>query len=449
MNENKINNVLIFAGAVILGALLLMLIPAFNLWGFEFKKVDVLADIRSSNNNEIDTVEIVPQIKPQFVDTCKTGVVCIEDYTVEHNGLHRFYDALEENNRQVRIAYFGDSFIEGDLLSGALRTLLQKKYGGNGVGFVPVNCITAGFRLTVRTSASGWSEHCITDHTFSRNKQGISGHYFIPTANATATFVCKDLYGKEADTCNTASFYFITDGDLKFTTTVNKTEKQQHTAHGSSNIQKVSVYGQIGHLRITVENPGKDTRFFGVTLDNDNSGVVVDNFSLRGISGETLKTIPAKILHDFDSLRNYDLIILQYGLNVATKNGKDYSSYKKAMISTVNYLRENLPASDFLLVSVGDRSTKENGEMVTMAGVKNLMEVQKNIAQECGVAFLNLIEIMALDGGMAGYVKDKPSKANSDYTHINLRGGVIIAEHLFETFEYGKEKYLEKKKLND
>ena len=449
MNENKINNVLIFAGAVVFGALLLMFVPAFTLLGFEFKKVDVLADIRSNNTDEIDTVAIVPQIKPEFIDTCKTGVICIEDYTVQHNALHRFYHALEKNDKQVRIAYFGDSFIEGDLLSGSLRTLLQKKYGGNGVGFVPVNCITSKFRLTATTNASGWEEHCITDNNFNRAKQGISGHYFVPFQNATATFVCKDLYGKDVDTCNIATFYFMTDGDLKFTTTINKTIKQQHTVKGSSSVQKFSVHERIGHLKITIDNPGKNTRFFGVALENYNSGIVVDNFSLRGISGETLKTIPAKTLHDFDSLRNYDLIIIQYGLNVATKNGKDYGYYKKAMTGTVNYLRENIPSSDFLLVSVGDRAAKTNGGAETMPGVKNLMTVQQTIAQECGIAFLNLIDIMALDGGMAEYVKAKPSKANLDYTHINMRGGELIAKHLFETFEYGLQKYIEKKQFNE
>ena len=449
MKENRINEVLIFVCAVVFGALLLMLIPAFELFGIEFKKVDVLADIRSNSNNETHTDDAIVPIQPQFVDTCKTGVVCIEDYSPQQNALHRFYNALEKNDRQVRIAYFGDSFIEGDLLSGALRSLFQKQYGGNGVGYVPINCITAGFRITATTYASGWSEHCITDSIFSRSKQGIAGYYFVPYANATATFVSKDLYGKTVDTCNTAAFYFITDGDLKFTTTINKKIKEQHTVKGSSKIQKISVDGQIGHVRITIDNPGKNTRFFGATLDSDNNGVAVDNFSLRGISGESLKTIPAKTLYDFDSLRNYDLIILQYGLNVATKTGKEYSYYKKAMINTINYLRENLPTSNFLLVSVGDRATKTNGEMVTMTGVKNLMVAQQSIAQECGIAFLNLIDIMALDGGMAGYVKAKPSKANLDYTHINQRGGELIAQHLFETFEYGKQKYIEKKQFNE
>jgi hypothetical protein len=38
---------------------------------------------------------------------------------------------------KIRIAYFGDSMIEGDLLTQTLRKLLQKEFGGYGVGFFP------------------------------------------------------------------------------------------------------------------------------------------------------------------------------------------------------------------------------------------------------------------------------------------------------------------------
>jgi len=447
MTENNIHKVLIFIAIVVAGALLLSYIPDFNFGGLEFKKVDVLADIRVNNNiTSIDT--IIPEVKPEYADTCKSDMVCIDDYSEDHNALNRFYETLS-SSRQVRIAYFGDSFIEGDLLTGSLRGMFQEKYGGNGVGFVPINCLTAGFRTTVVTSADGWDEHCLTDSVFDRKKQGISGYYFIPQTGSTASFSCRNISENKTDTCSEASFYFVTDGDLKFTTTVNRQTKEQHSVAGSPNIQKVSVHGRIGHIRITIDNPGNNTCFFGVTLDDENSGVILDNYSLRGISGETLRSIPKKTLQDFDKLRSYNLIVLQYGLNVATQNGYNYNYYKKSMTGMINYLRENLPSTDFLLVSVGDRAAKIDGEMKTMPGIKNLLVTQQEIASECGIAFWNLIDAMKLDGGIVAYVNSKPSKANLDYTHINAHGGEIIAKRLFETIEYEKERYIEKKKNNE
>jgi lysophospholipase L1-like esterase len=438
MDENQINRVLVFIAIVVAGTLLLSLIPGFNRDNMELKKVDVLADIRK-NKNSLET-DTVAELKPESTDTCKSGMVCIDDYSTGHHALNHFYEALSSNH-QVKIAYFGDSFIEGDILTGSLRRMFQEKYGGNGVGYVPINCLTAGFRTTVVTSANGWGEHCLTDSIFDRKKQGISGYYFIPQPGATATFSSRTASGNATDTCTEASFYFVTDGNLKLTTTINRQTREQHSITGSPDIQKISVQGRIGHIRITIDNPGKNTRFFGVALDDENTGVIVDNYSLRGISGETLKSIPEKTLQDFDQLRSYDLVVLQYGLNVATKTGEKYDSYKKAMIEVIHYFQKNLPHSDLLLVSVGDRDAKINGEETTMPGIKNLLVTQEAIASECGIAFWNLIDVMALDGGMAGYVKSKPPRANLDYTHINARGGDLVAKHLFESIEYGNQNH--------
>jgi len=445
MPENNIHKALLFIALVVAGSLLLFFIPGFGREGWELKKVDVLSDIRVKKNHTpaaADTMAIErKQVHTEPGDSTKIG---FDDYSEGRDALHRFYDALS-SHRQVRIAYFGDSFIEGDLLTGSLRSLLQEKQGGHGVGFIPINCLTAGFRTTTVTSADGWEEHCLTDSVFDRRKQGISGYYFIPQTNATASFSCRIVSGNKTDTCSEAAFYLITDGGLKFTTTVNKQIQKQYSVAGSPNIQKVSVFGRIGQVKITIDNPGTNTRFFGVTLDEENTGVVVDNYSLRGVSGETLSSIPGKTLQDFDKLRSYDLIVLQYGLNVATKTGSNYDYYKKSMTQVINYLRKNLPSSDFLLVSVGDRAAKIDDEMGTMPGAKNLVATQQAIASECGIAFWNLMDVMALDGGMVEFVKSKPPKANLDYTHINLRGGELIAKHLFETIMYEKERYIGKK----
>ena len=73
------------------------------------------------------------------MDTCRAGMTCIEDYSDSTmRGMTRFYQALDElakAPRPVRIAYFGDSFIEADILTADLREMLQQKYGGCGVGF--------------------------------------------------------------------------------------------------------------------------------------------------------------------------------------------------------------------------------------------------------------------------------------------------------------------------
>ena len=49
---------------------------------------------------------------------------------------------IKQQKRKVRVAYFGDSVIEGDLVTSSLRNDLQELFGGKGVGFVPLTSQT-------------------------------------------------------------------------------------------------------------------------------------------------------------------------------------------------------------------------------------------------------------------------------------------------------------------
>ena len=53
--------------------------------------------------------------------------------------MRAFCDTLLNARRPVRIAFFGDSFVEGDILTADLREKLQLAYGGGGTGFAPTS----------------------------------------------------------------------------------------------------------------------------------------------------------------------------------------------------------------------------------------------------------------------------------------------------------------------
>ena len=115
--------------------------------------------------------------------------------------------------------------------------------------------------------------------------------------------------------------------------------------------------------------------------------------SLRGSSGLSLRSVPVWMMREFNEQRPYDLIILQYGLNVATERGRNYDKYIAGMQTTVQHLKEAFPQAAILIVSVGDRDYKtEEGELRTMPGIKNLVRYQQNLAADEAVAFWNMFE---------------------------------------------------------
>lgn len=422
-------------------------LPDITISGHKMRRIDVLSDLRYPEvmAADSDSISLPPIIKPAFVDTCREGLTCIEDYSDSTlRGMSPFYEALNRlssDDGLVRIAVFGDSFIEADIFTADLREMLQKHFGGCGVGFVPITSMTSGYRPTVRHTFSGWASHSVTDSTyFDRKRQGVSGHYFVPRAGAYVELRGQKNYASLLDTCQRASIFFANRGNLELSSSVNRGENRSYTFEPVGGLREAHVEGSIGSVRWTV-NSADSTLFYGLAMDGK-KGIILDNFSLRGSSGLSLRGIPAQMIKEFNQKRPYDLIILEYGLNIATERGRNYDNYQKGLLKAIGHLKENFPQAGLLLLSVGDRDYRtENGDLRTMPGVKNLIRYQQNVAAESGIAFWNMFEAMGGEGSMAKLVQAKPSMANYDYTHINFRGGKHLAGLFYETLIYGKQQY--------
>lgn len=437
---------------VFVALLALHWLPAITIDGHTMRRVDLLSEVRYPKQQPLkadsDTIPLPPVVKPAFVDTCRTGMTCIEDYSDStFRGMRPFYEALnrlssgDEEDRQVRIAVFGDSFIEADIFTADLREMLQKRFGGCGVGFVAITSATNGFRPTVRHTFGGWESHAVTDSIgFDKKLQGISGHYFIPRRGAFVELRGQKKYASLLDTCQRSTIFYLSKDSLSLAASVNKGDAQLFSVLPSAHLQTSEVEGNIGSVRWSA-GEADSTRFYGVAMDGK-QGIVLDNFSLRGSTGLSLRDIPQRMLKEFNRVRPYDLIVLEYGLNVATERGRNYDKYQKGLLTAIEHLKNCFPQAGVLLLSVGDRDYKDDeGELRTMPGVKNLVRYQQHTAALSGIAFWSMFEAMGGEESMATLVHAKPAMANLDYTHINFRGGRFLAGLLYETLIYGKEQY--------
>ena len=127
-------------------------LPAITIDGHTMRRVDILGDLRYPEPEtavaDSDSIPLPPVIKPAFVDTCRAGMTCIEDYSDStQRGMAPFYEALDRlssspsssdsdaDDKLVRITVFGDSFIEADIMTADLREMFQKRFGGCGGRF--------------------------------------------------------------------------------------------------------------------------------------------------------------------------------------------------------------------------------------------------------------------------------------------------------------------------
>ena len=469
---------------IVLGLWGLNFLPTIEIGGHTLRKIDILSEVRKSTNasKDLPVVEIpdldelldstqittndslsvsdslksiaqdsIIQVSPKRVladdkwvnkDTNAEGITHIVDYSdYSLRGMAPFYEALnhtQDSARYARIAFFGDSFIEGDILTSDLRSYLQTEYGGSGVGYVSITSETNGFRPTLIHSFGGWDSFSVTDEKGFKNKyQGVDGRYFRPSKNAYVELRGQKRYGRQLDSCAISTVFFKNSDTIDIGAQVNKQEQLSFSIEPSADLQSVEVRGSIGRVRWSVKSDSTSL-FYGVAMDGD-SGIILDNLSLRGSSGYSLKSIPPKNISDFNELRPYDLVVLQYGLNIVSPGVFDYNYYRVRMKQVISYLKDQFPQAGILLLSVGDRDHKnENGVYTTMPEIKYFIQIQRQIAKENNIAFWNMFEAMGGEDSMKGFVNAQPAKANLDYTHINFRGGRVIAKKLFESLKLGK-----------
>lgn len=427
--------------------------PSFSLGTFEAKPVGLLSDVlpahmlpqsaQTGQPSELPKVE-----KPAFRDSCPQGMVCIEDYADDtQRGMTPFYEALlqrKELQRPVRVAYFGDSFIEVDILTSDLRTMLQEHYGGSGVGFLDIDPPYATNRPTVRQQSGGWSTHCVLDKgRYEKSKLNVGQRYFLP--QGTAWTEIKGVNRPRLDSAEVHTLLLRTNGPAHVGLKLDDGPMMALRTRGNGRVEAVTYRGKAGKAKWQIgATPGMVC--WG-TVEESASGVAVDNFSLRGSSGKTIGEIPEQTLRELNEVRPYDLIVLGFGLNVADKKRTDYSLYAQQMQTVVEMLKRAFPQAGILIVGVGDRENKlSDGKLHTMPGIVALSRYQQNLAADCHVAFWNLYQAMGGEGSIKRMAEQTPAEAGKDYTHINAHGGRRLAGILFKTMVYGQEQYERRKK---
>lgn len=454
MEMNPLRNTLLLCLSVLLVLGLLSQIPDFWVGKFHFRQVDLLADVRV-RYDQIDepvpvnlTAEEVVALQldsaaKEIQSACRPGITCVEDFSPDSTGLDNFLRALHKlknKGRPVRIAFYGDSFIEGDVFCGAFRDTLQSIFGGRGVGFVPITSHVTGFRNTIRHEFDNWKTYSIIsprDSSLSLDL-GPAGYCFKPgDENWVEYRVSKQRYLREF---SVMKLYYKNPGKATMYYTVNDTLLNTSILKSSTHLREWK-YEDPKARTITYEFEDADSlEVYGASFES-NEGIFVDNFSMRGNSGVALDNIPDRLFKEFNQYRDYKLIFLQYGLNVIREDSSRYGWYAKKMIKVIEKLKKDFPKASFVLLSVSDRSTNTDGSYRTARGIPALRNTQRYIAKETGIVFWDLYEAMGGEDSMVKFVSSQPALAAKDYTHLTFKGGKKLAGSLVKSLLHELEEY--------
>lgn len=444
MKENKIKQPLYIVALVVA---MLVAISYFKVEytiekiNFTIKTVDVLMDIKEEDQSEPTSFNFekrnvshasIFSFNEEKKDNLNEAILMQgkkTPITGNTSQLLNFFEAAKlGKTKSVRVAHFGDSAIEGDLITADMRETLQNKFGGNGVGWLGIVSQDVTFRMTTKHSFSqgNWESASLYTSNPKKLPLGISGEANIPKGNAWVQYettpirrYLKDfsvvkLYYSNAKPSNIN--YYFDDG-----------AKQTIALKTGTGLQELILKPTSKAKKIKIEFPVADQAvFYGVTLENE-PGVYVDNFPLRGNSGVDLQQLDVNFLKEFAKYLDYKLIILEFGLNIAG-NRTDYTWYEREMVKVINNFKSAFPKASIILVSVHDRSMKKGSDFVTDPSILRLVETQKNIAKTTNIAFWSLFDAMGGENSMSTWVNANPPLAFKDYIHFNDQGAKKVAQ---------------------
>lgn len=449
---------------VVVFLLLLHFLPTFKIGDTELREIDILSDL-SRQKKELKDVIPAPKTPSTTLALEKDGKVInfkeqwpkgterIIDYSEgKPGGMEHFYEQLtalkEKKNlgRPVRIAYFGDSFIEGDILLADLREELQKYYGGEGVGWLDAGNDLNQYKHTTTQKFTGLTEHLVKKpDSYDVLQAGMAERYYPLSGRANislAPFMAHEY--PRTEKWNTTQLYLRAKNGASVTFHIDGGKSTTEQVSPSPNVQMVRFNGATSHASIDVS--GTNATLFA-TAQEGNGGIVLDNFSMRGSNGLSLSKLPETTLRQFAQVRPYDLIVFQFGANAITPASKEreLQTYTSKMKSVIQLFHKCFPTASILVISAPDRGSKSSPDG-TMEGVKMLVGYQDQMASECKVGFYSLYQAMGGPGTMMRLVDEK-NMGSKDYVHINFKGGKYVAPRIFKSIVAGQNNYARKMKL--
>ena len=341
----------------------------------------------------------------------------IDSITDSRIFLGAFYQSLTTaNTRKVHIVHYGDSQIEEDRMSSQIREVLQERFGGTGVGLMPL-AQTIPSRSVKQTLLMNGK--IISPQILYRNI--VYGPKRMQREDG--------LYGVMGQVA------FMNDslvaGSEQLTAICTPIDKRPRYTQVKLFADTSITYEQIGD---TLHLQGKGA-VYSISQESA-TGVIVDNIPMRGCLGLVFNKIDSTQLTHFYRNENVTLIIMQFGGNAIPFNEKPTTiqSIVHGLRQQVRYIQSCAPHASILFIGPSDMLTTIDGVEQSYPMVSYMDRLLNKMAQEEHIAYFSLFQWMGGNGSMARW--KEIGLAGSDGIHFMRSGarkaGNAVAEWMLE-----------------
>ncbi len=368
-------------------------------------------------------------------DPLKAPVPAFEDPKRLLERLFERWAAVERGKRSdpVRIAFYGDSNLTLDGISGALRRKLQARFGDAGHGFLALGMPFRGYRhMDVKRTHVGYWQTYIFTHG---NKPKVGGFGAAGMAAATGekrarvrieTAEAGAPVGTRAGRFSV--FYLKQPKGGRFAIDVDdERQREVDTAADSLSVAVETVKTSDAPHRFLVTNLEKRfVHFYGTALERDVPGVIVDSLGVTGATYGGLANLDETRVREMLGLRRYDIVIFMLGTNFW--NTDENPEGLKRLIERHRSVTPDVP----ILVLTPPDHVKTKHSTHSDPRILRVVEQIQAAARSAGVALWDLREAMGGDGSM--WTFRQRGLAGDDMYHLTNTGARIMGRRLAFAF---------------
>ncbi|MET0342912.1 MAG: SGNH/GDSL hydrolase family protein [Polyangiales bacterium] len=352
------------------------------------------------------------------------------------SALAQFHRALQRTaagRGKSRILFYGDSHVACDFLTGRVRDGLQARFGDGGPGFIIAGKPWRSHRhdRVGISEAEGVRSERVKARLDpdSAARLGLAGVAF-ESERARA----RVQLSTRGDDALQGELYFLKQpggGHLRISTDGKRpADVRTRSAKEHAGYHPFALPAGSAHkLKLEVTNGGPVT-WFGVSLENEHPGVVLDTLGIPGARARAMLSWDGALLREHVRHRNPDLLVLAYGTNEAGDE-EPIASYEEQLREVVGRMRTMAKGASCLLIGPTDRLERTpSGELRVMARTEKLIAAQRKVAREHGCGFFDLVGAMGGPKSMLKWSTSQPAYGAPDHVHLTKRGYVALGDVL-------------------
>ncbi|MET0391363.1 MAG: SGNH/GDSL hydrolase family protein [Polyangiales bacterium] len=372
----------------------------------------------------------------------------IEDPTGQAmSAFHQALRTAQQRRGKARILIYGASHVAADIYPDLLRSRLQARFGEAGPGFAfPAKPLTwyrhSGVSLE---SSQGWAgNHVKVSEPPSDRFFGLAGMYLTSNASrrpARSAFTTKAHAGLKGFASDFELFYWKQPGGGRFKLSIDGVTRELSAAAGTAGPAYEPWHVADGQHRVEVITRGDGpVRVFGMSMERDTPGVVVDALGIPGARAKTQLSWDEDLHREHLTRRHPDLVVIAYGTNESGDDGQPIEEYAADLRRVVSRIKRVLPQASCLLIGPSDRPTKlDGGKYEDRPRTAQIVATQREVSREVGCGFFDLVSFMGGPLSMLDWVDGEPPLGASDHVHFTHRGYEALGNVLYDALLMGYE----------